>query len=309
MVSLEEAELFLSTLFGRGVRNVASMGKGEWSQAYALRREERDFVIRFSLLDEDFQKDRLAMRFASYSLPIPAITELGEAFNGYYAISTRASGSFLDDLDEEAMRAILTSVFATLDAMRLADCSASRGYGIWGGDGNAPWVAWRDFLLDVGNDWPGGRIHGWQTRLVGSPIGSVPFDAALECLRWLAPYLPEERHLIHSDLLNFNVLVDGGRISTVIDWGCAMYGDFLYDLAWFCFWSPWYPAWRAIDFQLEAGHHYATIGLELPNFEERIRACQIHIGLASQAYSAFKGRWGMVAEVAERTRAVATGRH
>jgi len=28
------------------------------------------------------------------------------------------------------------------------------------------------------------------------------------------------------------LLVDGGRISTVVDWQCAMYGDFLYDLAW-----------------------------------------------------------------------------
>ena len=50
----------------------------------------------------------------------------------------------------------------------------------------------------------------------------------------------QERHLIHSDLLNYNVLVADGRISAVIDWGCAMYGDFLYDLAWFEFWAPWY---------------------------------------------------------------------
>ncbi len=42
-----------------------------------------------------------------------------------------------------------------------------------------------------------------------------------------------------------------------------MYGDFLHDLAWFAFWSPWYPAWENIDFPHEAAHHYESIGLVL----------------------------------------------
>ena len=37
---------------------------------------------------------------------------------------------------------------------------------------------------------------------------------------------PQERHLIHSDLLNFNVLVADDLISAVIDWGSSLYGDF-----------------------------------------------------------------------------------
>ncbi len=114
-----------------------------------------------------------------------------------------------------------------------------------------------------------------------------------------------ERHLIHSDLLNYNVLVADGRISAVIDWGCAMYGDFLYDLAWFEFWAPWYAAWRGIDFRREAARHYASIGLDVPRFEERLTGCQIHIGLAAQAYNAFKERWDALEETARRTLEVA----
>ncbi len=39
-------------------------------------------------------------------------------------------------------------------------------------------------------------------------------------------------------------------------WGTAlagMYGDFLYDPAWFCFWQPWYPAWERSIFGMRRG--------------------------------------------------------
>lgn len=42
--------------------------------------------------------------------------------------------------------------------------------------------------------------------------GAGPFDQALERLRDLVRACPEERHLIHSDLLKRNVLVDRERI-------------------------------------------------------------------------------------------------
>jgi hygromycin-B 4-O-kinase len=307
MVSPEDAERFLITRFGRDVRKVSRLGEGEWSRAFAFRQSDDDFVIRFSALDEDFQKDRLAMCFRSPDLPIPAIIEIGEAFGGHYAISERAPGSYLDDLDEREMSAILPSLFTTLDAMRLADCSSSRGYGAWGAAGNAPWPNWPEALLDVGSDRPGERIHGWRTRLERSTAATASFAEAFACLKQLSLLLPEERHLIHSDLLNFNVLVKQGRISAVIDWGCAMYGDFLYDLAWILFWQPWYPAWSTIDFRDEAERHYTAIGLPVPNLDARLRCYQIHIGLASLAYSAFKERWDFLTDVAARTLAMARG--
>jgi hygromycin-B 4-O-kinase len=203
------------------------------------------------------------------------------------------------------MRRTLPAIFAALDAARRVDCSASSGYGIWGADGNAPHQSWRAALLAIADDRPGERTHGWRERLVASPTGSGPFDEALARLEALIPDSAPQRHLIHSDLLNYNVLVAGSRISAVLDWGCAMYGDFLYDLAWFAFWAPWYAAWRGIDFRGEAVHHFASIGLAVPQFDKRLTGCQIHIGLAAQAYNAFKERWDALEETARRTLEVA----
>ena len=306
IVDLVRVQAFLATRFGSDGGDVAQLGMGVWSQAFAFRRAGRDYVIRFGAHQEDFAKDRLAARYAGPALPIPRVVELGVAFGGYYAISERIFGGYLDDLDETQMRALLPSLFAALDAARLADLSGTTGYGAWGADGTAPYPSWRAALLDVANDRPADRTHGWRERLVASPVGVGPFEEAYRHLRALADRVPEERHLIHSDLRHYNVLVEGDRVTGVLDWGCGMYGDFVYDLAWLCFWQPWYPAWQRIDFRVEAMRHHAAIGLDVPHFEERLCCCQIHIGLAGQAYMAYAGNWADLPDTARHTLDVAT---
>ncbi len=301
VTSFEQDRAWLRHRFGPSVRAAPSTRQGEWSHAYAFAREGHEYVVRFSALDEDFRKDRFATRFASPALPIPAILEIGETDEGFYAISERVSGGFLDELDETGMRASLPSLFAALDAMREAAPVGTTGYGIWGADGHAPHPSWRAALLDIASDRPGDRIHGWRQRLAASPIGSGAFAQAYARLGESSDSCPEERHLIHSDLLNFNVLVADGLLSGVIDWGCAMWGDWLYDLAWFCFWAPWYPAWAGIDVAAEASRHHAAIGLDVPHVAERLACCQLHVGLSGMAYQAFTERWDLLTETAART--------
>jgi hygromycin-B 4-O-kinase len=306
-VNVDEAEAFLGERFGTEVTNVEPISGGAWSKAYAFRRDGADFIARFGGYPEDFAKDRLAGRFASADLPIPVVTEIGEAFDGFYAISERAFGNFIDHLDGKRMRATLPSLFAALDAARGVDLSATTGYGGWDATGNGAVPSWRAALLGVADDGPGGRGSGWRRRLEASATGAARFDEAFAHLHDLIGLCPEERHLIHSDLLHFNVLVADDRIAAVFDWGCALYGDFLYDPAWFAFWSPWYPDWQGIDFQEEAARHFAAIGLEVPHFHERFRCCQIHIGLDGQRYQALVGDWDHLERTAQRTLEVARG--
>jgi hygromycin-B 4-O-kinase len=173
-VNLDAAAAFLRSHLGPGVEKLSALGHGEWSRAYAFDRAGRAYIVRFSALDEDFRKDCIASRFAAPHLPIPAVLEIGEALGGSYAISERATGTFLDALDAAAMRALLPSLFAAFDAMRQADLASTTGYGIWGGEGHAPHATWPDALLDVAHDRPGDRIHGWRERLATSPTGAGP---------------------------------------------------------------------------------------------------------------------------------------
>jgi hygromycin-B 4-O-kinase len=189
------------------------------------------------------------------------------------------------------MGKLLPSFFAMLDTVRNVDVSGTTGYGVWGRDGHAPHATWRAALLDLADDRPTKRVHGWRGRLASSAVGSQAFDAAFERLQGLIGVCPEERHLIHSDMLYYNVLVDNDRISAVLDWGSSMYGDFLWDIAWFTFWQPWYTGWREIDFVAEAARHFRSIRLRVPHMAERLRCYEICIGMDGLVYQAFAGHW------------------
>ena len=301
----QSVERFLTSRLGAGIAKGSPLAQGEWSRAYAFRHAAGDYVVRFGAFQEDFAKDCLAASFSTLTLPIPRVLEMGEANARFYAISERFFGRFLDDLSEVEMRRVLPSLFDALDAARLADLSASTGYGPWQANGNAPSPSWRAWLLAVADDSPTKRTHGWHSRLAMSHTGDGPSVEALSSMTALVPKCPEIRHLVHADLLHNNVLVSDEHVTGVLDWGCSIYGDFLYDVAWLSFWSPSFPAWRDIDFPLEARHHYASIGLEVPNFNERLRCYELHIGLDGQAYSAFKERWNEVEVTAQRTLALA----
>jgi hygromycin-B 4-O-kinase len=310
MIDAARARAFLTERLGGGVGEVAAFQQqGEWSRAFAFRHNGQDLVVRFSALDEDFAKDRLAVRYHGPDLPIPRVLELGEGLGGYYAISERLYGEYIDGASEPQMRALLPAVFSALDAMRLADVSGSTGYREWDATGTGMFPGWKAALLDVAVSRPNDRIAGWREALEASPTGAGPFDVAFQRLVEMVAYVPEDRHLIHSDLLHFNVLVQDARITAVLDWGCGMYGDFLFDLAWFCFWAPWFPAWSRIDFRAEALRHYRAIGLEVPRFKERLLAYELYIGLSGQAYQAYRGepRWDDLEATARHTLKLATG--
>jgi hygromycin-B 4-O-kinase len=302
---VETITAFLRDHLGRDVSEVFALKSGAWSDAFAYRHDGRDWVIRISGLEEAFRKDERVVRHASPALPIPQVPEVGRAGDGFYALSERRTGEFLETIDGRRLRVLLPSLMATLDAMRLADVTDTRGYGGWDADGVGAYPSWRATLLDATTDRSTQHTSGWRSSLAASATGDAPLLEAYEVLRCLADHVPEDRHLVHADLMNRNVLVGGDRVTAVFDWGCAMYGDFLMDLAWIDFWAPWSPAWEGIDIVGAAVAHYCEIGLDVPNFAERLRACQIYIGITEQAYQAHMGFWPELGKTAARTLEVA----
>ena len=293
------ARAFLHGRFGSSVQ-ITVMRPGEWSAAYGVRTASADLVARFSAYDEDFEKDAYAARYRSAALPIPSILESGPAAGGFYAVAERVAGEHIDGLDETRMRRVLPSLFAALDAMRAIDLSAASGFGGWRADGSTTHPTWRAKLLAIATDPATRGAPGWRELLEPS-TGVGPFEEGYARMRELVGHCPEERHLIHDDLINRNLLVDGDRISAFLDWGSSLYGDFLYDIAKLVFYQPWFPAWRNIDFAAEARAHYDAIGLAVPHFSERLTCYALRIGIGDMAYSAFRKRWEQVALKAART--------
>ncbi len=132
-----------------------------------------------------------------------------------------------------------------------------------------------------------------------------PFDECYREMMHLLDGVPEYRHIVHADLLNFNVLVEHGAITGVIDWGCAFYGDHLYDVAWFTFWSPWYPQWHDLALTSRMLALFRDAGADMEHAEQRLRCYMLHIGLGQMRYSASIEQWDTLEAEASRTLSIA----
>jgi hygromycin-B 4-O-kinase len=298
------ARTFLAERFGGVTDVLVAPRQGAWSQTYFFRDGRRELVIRFGEQAWNFEKDRGIARFATSDLPIPQVLEVGQALGCWYAVSERAFGTILEDVAEAPLRRALPSLLRALDAMRAVDLSDSTGFGPWavGYDGELP--TWRAYLERLPSDPYSSEPHQWRANLARRPAQLRELDDVHAVLLTLVDPCPEVRHLIHSDLLYGNVLLDEerGRVSAVFDWGCALAGDFLYDLAWLTFWAPWHEGLGAIDLRAEALAHYASIGLDVPDFAARLGCYELHIGLGGLAYQAFIEDWDGFDATARRVR-------
>jgi hygromycin-B 4-O-kinase len=191
---------------------------------------------------------------------------------------------------------MLPGLLAMLDALRDLDVSGTKGYGIWTPDRTGLAATWAQALLAISQETA--RVPGWRAALAASPVGIGPFERGYARLAELADGLPDERRVIHGDLLNRNVLVQAPRITAVIDWGNALYGDWLYDAAWLIFWWPWFPQWQSIDITAELERHWDQHSGQPPGLHHRLQACLIHIGLDAMAYNAYRRRWDDLARTA-----------
>ena len=98
---------------------------------------------------------------------------------------------------------------------------------------------------------------------------------ACERLGKLISFCPEERFLVHGDFGFDNMLCGGNKITGVLDWSYAAYGDFLYDIAYLDFWPT------QINLKEILLEHFRKQKVSLHNGKERILCSQIVIGLTS----------------------------
>jgi hygromycin-B 4-O-kinase len=300
-IDVRQARNFLASHLDREVSKVELIGEGAWSRCFAFRLGEESLAIRFGMYLDDFQKDKCAYAYAAPNLPIPKVVEIGEAFDGYFAISTRAFGVALESLGASEWLAVIPALAAALEAMRLADLSSTTGFGGWDAAGKASHTSWSGHLLAVAEENPEFRTYGWRERLRAAPEADATFAWGLDLLKNVvvdsAP-----RSLIHADLINRNVLVKERTITGVFDWGCSRFGDHLYDLAWFEFWAPWFPQLNMQSLWLEMEKRWRAVGYVPHDKVARLVACYLHIGLDHLGYNAYMGDSLALAQTAEQMR-------
>ncbi|MGH3009385.1 MAG: phosphotransferase family protein [Gaiellaceae bacterium] len=236
LVSFDEAQSFLDRYHRFAVDGLEELSGGAWSAAFSYRAAGDELVARFGRNRDWFENDREMHRFASADLPIPRVRVVGDAMNGlYFAISERAYGRFLEEIEPSESEALSAVVARLLRALREVPEEAVA-------------YTWRRWLLS-GLDREG-RDAQWWARISANPAVAPIADAAQARIRELLDACPEKRELVHGDLLSKNVLVaeDLSALRAVFSWKCSARGDSLYDIAWLTFWGTWgLPGIAAID--------------------------------------------------------------
>jgi aminoglycoside phosphotransferase (APT) family kinase protein len=152
-------------------------------------------------------------------------------------------------------------------------------------------------------------VSGWRQKLAADPVLDELFDTTVRRIDELLPHCPERRDLVHGDLLHQNVLVneDASRVNAVYSWKCSVRGDYLYDVAWCTFWSPWHPGIAVVDLWSRT---MASVGDDesLADAALRHHCYELHIGVQHLAWCAWTENHKELLAVAKRTSNVlATG--
>ena len=272
------------------IKTLTPLTGGEWSAAYRFCADGLRFVIRLSHTPENFYRDRIAARWSSPELPIPQIIRIGRHQDQYYAISPFFCGEPFEKLPVPDLEQALDNFLSMMTALQSISLDSMEGFGAITPEGRGAVGCWREALLDVNNDRPDSLTHGWKKALANIPAIERKYSRFYERLTKLVQFCPEQKHPIHSDLLYQNLLVDNRRISAVLDWGCAMIGDPVYDIAIFSFFEPWYPAFTRVNLIHNMRQSYLAQSPDNhQNFEQRMAAYQIHLTLGNIAYCIFTG--------------------
>jgi hygromycin-B 4-O-kinase len=289
MVDAAGARDLLRERFADDAADVQPLAGGEFSRAFAFTAGGRAYVIRINAAAhaaEGFAKDDFAWRnFAAPALPIPRVVAVGRAGDACFAISERAAGRTLLAHSPAERRALLPTTLDTLDAIGRADVCASRGYGYWGADGNGYFASWRDYLAAVIADQAEGYYQNWHALFRDSFLEREVYEVVYRRMLRLAERLPAERALIHNDYWFENILADGERITGVIDWANALYGDPLYDVARLGWGAAW-PGWWHADGEALLRARYGA----MPGYADRIACYELHGGLDDLRFYAKTGR-------------------
>ena len=270
------------------VRTLVPLKGGEWSAAYRFGLNRADFVIRLSHTPENFYRDKIAARWSSPDLPIPQIIKIDRYQDHHYAISPFFYGEPFEKLSVADLEQTVPDFLSMMTALQSINLDSTEGFGTITKEGQGVFRSWHEALLDVYNDRPENLIHGWKERLSKDQSAQRKIDRFYGRLSELVRYCPELKHPIHSDLLYQNLLVHNHRISAVLDWGCSMIGDPVYDIALIAFFEPWYPAFTQVNLIPKMRQSYlAQSSDNAKYFEQRMAAYQIHLSLGNIAYCVF----------------------
>jgi hygromycin-B 4-O-kinase len=275
----------LASTMGEPIADLEVMHGGQIAQVFAFTAASGAYIVRFNTeqMAGNLAKEAYIASLAGPAVPIPRILHMGRFEDLEFAVSERVPGLPLDKLSPDEYTLVIPSLIETLWAIHRVDVSTGSGYGYFDATGRGGHSSWREFLASVIEEQPEGSFYGkWHALFEDTFLEREVFDTVYQHMLRLLDYCPEERHLVHADYGWGNVIAQDGQVTGVLDWANAIFGDFIFDIAWLALWSPadhnrWQDALR---------QDYLRHVVTLPHYAERLLCYQYNIALDSMRFYA-----------------------
>ncbi|GCE24184.1 phosphotransferase family protein [Dictyobacter kobayashii] len=243
VVEMPQILQLLASHFTTPIIDLAPVEGGLISRTWSFQAGGEEYIIRFNkdnMLSSNLPKEQyLYQKLAPTGVPIPEILYTGRLGELYYAISRKAAGKMLAQLPLKDVEQLFPQLVEIMDAIHQIDISDTTGYGVFNYQGKSPAKSWRGVLLRVNKEEDDKDFFGkWHHLFEDSFLERPLFEEIYQHMRQLLIFCPEERYLMHGGLSVRNLLAQDGKITAALDWVDAMYGDFVYDIAYLDFWSP-----------------------------------------------------------------------
>ncbi len=124
----------------------------------------------------------------------------------------------------------------------------------------------------------------WHSLFEDTFLDRDLFTRIYQHMQHLLDFCPTERYLVHGNYSFKNTLAQNGKITAVVDWVDARYGDFVYDIAGLDFWCPW------LHLPERFQHYYQQQQREVPFYQERLLCYQCYMALVGMRFFAASGQ-------------------
>ncbi len=263
---------------------VSRVSSGLISATFECLGQTGTFIVQFN--EPDMAKGltverRFKERLREAGVPLREVIGDGMHDGLKWTVTKKSPGQRMTALGSLDYEAALPSVFDTLLAISGVDVSDAGGFGWFDKDGQGMWKTWTEHLSFVQEEEPEGMFYGsWYSLFETTFLERKRFEGYLSEMAQLAKGLSTPRQLVHGGFGYDNVLVEKGKVSAVLDWQDARFGDSLLDLAYMDFWPS------GFDLTDMFCSHCEARGIRHDDYHRRVRCYKYYIGLDAMRFFA-----------------------
>lgn len=265
--------------------NIVEINEGQIARTYMFESNSEEYYIQFNeknMSQGTINEIIFLHDFKTNGIPLREMIGHGDYQNYRYIITRKAYGKAFERLSKVEFDDSIKNIMNLLYKISETNIDRFTGYGWLDEDGNGKFDSWQSHLLNVYEEEPGCFYGEWFNLFDQTFLEKEKFEYYFNKMKEQFSCLLDIRKLIHSGYCGGNILIDNGKVSAILDWQDAKYGDPIYDLAYMTFWMNKEYANRCMleyanAFNLDRSKH---------DFYARLKCYKYYIGLDCMRYSA-----------------------